>query len=764
MEAVSAGVFEFLFKYRPVVFERGQLIFGMPWPAYVVIPIGLALIATPLLGYVRVQGRIRTRDRAVLASFRLLAMVIILFCLAQPILVLATVVPQENFLGILIDDSRSMRIADADRPRSDFIHEKFGPDGSELLAELDERFKLRFFSFSDAAARISGVEDLTFSGSHTKLGSALHWAQTELSAVPLAGLVVFTDGADNSAAPITESLLQLKGRGIPVHTVGLGRERFDNDIEIARVESPREVLRGSSVAADVMVVHSGYAAATVTLNVEDAGRIVATQDVELPREGEVATVRVHFTVAESGPRLFRFHIVPQSEELVSENNAREALIVVRDRREKVLYFEGEPRFELGKLRRAVEDDENLHVVALVRTAENKFWGGGVEREGELAGGFPKTREELFQYRALILGSIEASFFTHDQLQMIAEFVGQRGGGLLMLGGRNSFAEGGYAGTPVASVLPVVLEPTDVMGSEPVFREVKVELTPFGRSHPIAQIAVSPEESSNRWPELPAVSSLNLVTETKPGASTLLTGSSDDHDDLIVLAVQRYGRGRALAFTVQDSWLWQMHADVPIDDMTHETFWQQLLRWLVSATPDQVGVTLSEDRVGVTEPVVITSEVVDSTYLRVNDAEVSAFVTAPSGVVHVLPLEWVVERDGEYGSRFTPTEEGLYEIRVDVTRGEAPVGAATAYLKVADPTDEYFGAQMRSPLLRRLADETGGRFYTPETVGSLPEDVRYTESGSTVYEEKDLWDMPIVFLLLLGLMAAEWGYRRARGLV
>ncbi|KPJ90392.1 MAG: hypothetical protein AMS18_11040 [Gemmatimonas sp. SG8_17] len=136
MEAVSAAVFEFLFKYRPVVFERGELIFGMPWPAYVLVPIGLILIATPLLGYVRVTGRVGNLDRVVLAGLRFLALVIVLFCLAQPILVLATVVPQENFLGILIDDSRSMRIADDGRSRSDFIREKFGPEGSELLAGL----------------------------------------------------------------------------------------------------------------------------------------------------------------------------------------------------------------------------------------------------------------------------------------------------------------------------------------------------------------------------------------------------------------------------------------------------------------------------------------------------------------------------------------------------------------------------------------------------------------------------------------------------
>jgi hypothetical protein len=311
MGAFVNSVFEFLFKYRPVVFERGDFEFGAPWPLLVLLLLGLLLAGIPLLTYLRARGRIGAVDRAALLTLRVAVLAVLLFCLARPILVLATVVPLENFLGILVDDSRSMQIADDGTVRGDFVLDELDPDGGELLNALAERFKLRFFRFSDAVDRVASVENLAFSGRHTRLGDALTRVHGELSAVPLAGLVVVSDGADNSDRPISDAILQLRGSGIPVHTIGLGRERFDRDIEVSRIELPRAVLTGSSVAVEVMVVHSGFQGETVTLNVEDAGRILSTQEVTLPREGEVTTVRAHFTAAESGPRLYRFHIVPQ---------------------------------------------------------------------------------------------------------------------------------------------------------------------------------------------------------------------------------------------------------------------------------------------------------------------------------------------------------------------------------------------------------------------------------------------------------------------
>src|SRR4029077_9634256 len=178
-----------------------------------------------------------------------------------------------------------------------------------------------------------------------------------------------------------------------------------------------------------------YAGATVPLNVEDEGRIVGTQDVTLPPDGESSTVLVRFTASDAGPRMFRISVPPQANEQVTQNNARAALIEVNDRSEQILYFEGEPRFEPKFILRAVEDDKNLQFVLLQRTAENKYYRRGVDNGGVLEGGFPKTREELFAYRALILGSVEAASFSPDQLRMIADFVNKRGGRRLVRGGR-----------------------------------------------------------------------------------------------------------------------------------------------------------------------------------------------------------------------------------------------------------------------------------------------------------------------------------------
>jgi hypothetical protein len=232
---------------------------------------------------------------------------------------------------------------------------------------------------------------------------------------------------------------------------------------------------------------------------------------------------------------------------------------------------------------------------------------------------------------------------------------------------------------------------------------------------------------------------------------------------VVLAHQRYGRGKALAFTAQDSWIWQMHADVPPDDMSHETFWQQLLRWLVDDVPEAVTAALDRERVERFEAVRLVATVGDSTYIEVNDAEVVARVTSPTGVVTELPMEWTVERDGEYAVDILPAEGGEHEVEISATRDGQTLGADLTYLHVAPSDEEYFGAGRRTQLLTRIAHETGGQSYTPETVTTLPEDITVSGAGVTLVEERDLWDMPVLFLLMLLLMGGEWGYRRVRGL-
>ena len=130
----------------------------------------------------------------------------------------------------------------------------------------------------------------------------------------------------------------------------------------------------------------------------------------------------------------------------------------------------------------------------------------------------------------------------------------------------------------------------------------------------------------------------------------------------------------------------------------------------------------------------------------------------------LPVEWTVERDGEYAVDFRPSELGDYEIELIAERDGTSLGSDLTYLHTAPSDAEFYSSGRRSSLLQRIANETGGQFYTPETVGTLPEDITITGAGVTLVEEHDLWDMPILFITMLLLMGAEWGYRRVRGLV
>ena len=478
-----------------------------------------------------------------------------------------------------------------------------------------------------------------------------------------------------------------------------------------------------------------------------------------------------FKVADAGGRQIRFRIPAQGTEEVKQNNQRDALIEVYNRREKILFLEGEPRPEPKFVRQATDLDDKLQIVLLQRTAEatassaDKYLRLGVDRPEELLNGFPTTPEELFEYSGIILGSVEAAAFSQVQLRLLEDFVDVRGGGLLALGGRSSFTEGGWAGTPLANALPILLDRAVAKPLDPPL-EVSVLPTLAGRTHPATQIADTEAAALAKWRDLPPLTAVNLVPEAnlKPGANALLTGIPPRGANQVVLAVQRYGRGKALVLPVQDTWLWRMHASMAVEDTTHHNFWQRLARWLVDGVPDRVMVSAAPDRVQKGEPITLTADVVDKAYRGINDGQITATVAGPSGKVEKVPMEWVVEHDGEYRARWTPTEDGLHKVTVSgSSRSGTSVGTGFVTVRVAPSDAEYLDAAMQAPLLRRLAEETSGRFFHASDTSSLVNAITYSGKGVTVVEERELWDMPIVLFLLLGLMGSEWLYRRSHGL-
>jgi uncharacterized membrane protein len=768
---VFESTFRALFKYERLVFEQGQFVLTATRSMWLVAAVVAGVAVYVLWTYLRVSS-LAPRDRAILMALRVALLAVAVFVILRPALLLKVAVPQQNFVAVVVDDSRSMRVADQNgRPRTGFVLDQLGRADAPLLAAIGRRFVPRVFRFSTAAERLQNAGDLTFEGTGTRFGAALDRVREEMSGLPVAGVIVVSDGADNAEDTLDQSIAGLKSQGLPVFTVGVGQERLTYDVQITRAETPARVLQGAALVVDVVVTQSGYAGAKVPIVVEEDGKVVGTQTVTLPPDGESRTVKVRFKATDTGPRVFRFRVPVQDREEVAQNNQRDSLITVYGGQQRVLYFEGQPRPEPKFIRQATDEDPNLRVVLLQRTAEatasapDKYYRQGVEGPEDLQNGFPTTREELFRYPAVILGSIEAGAFTPDQQRMLEDFVDVRGGSVLMLGGLRSFSEGGWAGTPLSDALPVALDRAIPKPIDPPL-ELVVRPTRAGQAHPAVQIGDTEADTASKWDELPALTAVNdvPVSALKPGGIALLTGGGARTGERVVLAYQRYGRGKTLVLPVQDTWLWRFDASMGVEDRTHHNFWQRLTRWLVDGAPDRVSVTASPGQVQRGDPVAVTADVFDPEYKGVTDGRVTAHVIAPSGRAQDVPLAMSLDAPGQYTGTFTPAEDGLYDVAVGGTNREgADVGRGAASVRVAPSEAEYFDAAMRAPLLTRLAEDTGGRFFRASDIAGLVDAISYSGRGVTVVEERELWDMPILLILLLGLMGGEWWYRRSRGL-
>ena len=762
MTSVVDAIVTFFFKFPARVFARGDFALAPVVPTIFIAVAAAASVILIAFLYARVST-ISPRDRIILGALRTLAVLLVLGCLLRPGLVIASAVPQRNVFAVVLDDSRSMRIRDiGDTSRLARVQRVFD-DTAALSRTLGERFALRRFRFGADASPLASARDLTGSGTRSDLARALDAVREDLNGLPLAGIVLVSDGADNGGTRYDDALLALRARRIPVYTVGVGRERFDRDLAVERVQAPRHTLAGATVLVEADVRVRGIGRDVAMVSVEADGRVVSTDTVKAPASGDLVHVRLQVPPLQAGVHRLAVRARPLANELVTENNEWQTSIEVRAGPDRILYIEGEPRPEFAFLRRAVATDSGVQVVGLMRSAERKFLRLGVRDSLELLGGFPTSREELFSYQAIILGSIEAAFFSADQLRMLADFVSRRGGGLLVLGGRASLSEGAFADTPLADILPLTLTRGEPNIEGPA-TAMKIRPTRAGESHAALQLRGSVGSSRARWYSLPALTSVNRAGSLRAGATVLLAGQIEGgRADVPVLAWQHYGRGMSAVFAVQDSWLWKMDASIGVEDMTHQTFWRQIVRWLVDDAPAPFEIAASPSRVAPGEPVTLRARLADAYFADINDANVTAIVTTPTGNTITVPLEWSLREDGSYTGRFNAADSGRYAIAATAKRGTDTTRLASTTLLVDERGADVSQAEQRPAVLRRIANETGGRYYALDDVAKLADDAMFTESGVTVREAKDLWDMPVVFLLLALLLGGEWGYRRWRGL-
>jgi len=752
-------VFEWLFKYPPVVFERGEFSFAAFSSTSAQAALVAATLGSAYLIVRRARQPLPRRVKIVLLGLRLSALALLIFCILQPVVIVPSVIPHTATVAIVVDDSLSMTIPDVNgRSRAEAVGALLSPEGAFWRA-LTAKFAVRVFTLSgeERAAQATAPR--------TDLATGLERVLASLHGEPLAAVILLSDGAHNARRDLSALLPMFATRRVPIYAVGVGQQHIERDVELVRVHVPRRVLKGSSVRADLLLRCGRGLERRLTVRVLEGERTLQAKPIECAREAESLAVTLEFTPPEAGVHRYVFAVDPQPRELILENNRREAIVEVRDEVARVLYIEGEPRWEYGKLRAAVADDEQLNLVSVVRTARGKFYRQGVESGEELVKGFPERPEELFRFKGLILGSVEAGFFTREHLEWMEAFVARRGGGLLMLGGRRSFSAGGYALTPLAEVLPVEVRRERSEGPGEGEEEVAAYapmLTEDGREHPITRLKADRAANERAWRAMPRVTVPEIFTRVKPGALVLLEGVKAARAGArpVLLALHRYGRGIGLAFAPSDSWRWQMEMDS--SDLSHETFWKQMLRYMVSFAEDPVVVRTEADAYEVGDEAPLRVEVRDELFRPVPDARVEVEVTTPRGATERVRVEPSFENEGEYVGAFLVREPGVYRLRARAQRADRELGEAEAQWIVREPDREYREAGQNVELLKWLARETGGAYHPIADAEALVPELEYSAGAHSIRVTKELWDMPIIFLLLVGFLSLEWALRRRLG--
>jgi len=503
------------------------------------------------------------------------------------------------------------------------------------------------------------------------------------------------------------------------------------------------------------------------------GKMRASRTISLGPDGNLQTETLMFDIGGAGARTLQIATVPLPGEENTANNALTRLVNVGSEPRRILYVEGEPRWEFKFIRQAEEDDRMVQIASMVRTSENKIYRQGISDPKELAGGFPSRPEDLFVYQGLIIGSVEAGYFTPGQQELIREFVDRRGGGLLLLGGQFSLADGGWNASNLTDLFPTTL-PTQAGAfhreADPKTgtTHTTAELAPAGVDSIITRLVDDPAANAAKWKALPYLMDYEDPGTPKPGAAVLANMITPEGRKLPLLITENFGRGRTAIMATGGSWRWQMSS--PLGDTAHDLFWQQLLRWVVSDTPGHVAASVPAQMLLDNGAVTIAAEVRDQQYNPAPDAKVEAHILGPSGVSALVEMTPVPDNPGQFQAAWSAPRTGAYLTEVmaqradPATRTVKELGRDVLTFQRMDGVAENFHTEQNRDLLERLATQTGGQYWKPADLGKLASAIPYSQAGVTMRETKDLWDLPLVFLVLLLLRFSEWWLRRKWGIV
>ncbi len=771
-------MFEFFFKYPRSVYSRGQFALLGAWPKWMLALLILAA-AAGLAGLIysrlpRAAPLMRSWRAWVIWVLQSFLAALVLVLLWQPAITVAELKPHQNIIAVLVDDSRSMAIAERGVTRQAQAVQALQ---SGVLESLNRSFQTRLYRVDNAPARIESLKDLQPAATSTRIGDSLKQLTEETSDLPIGAVVLLSDGDDNAGGIGADTISALRARHIPIHTVGFGRERAEHDVELQDAVVAPRALADSRIAAKVTWRQRGYSGSKITLTVRDVstpqGKVLASHALTLGPDGDLQTDTLMFDIGGAGAKTLQISAAALPGEENTANNTVTRVVNVGSDPRRILYIEGEPRWEYKFIRQAEEDDRMVQIVSMVRTSENKLYRQGIADAKELADGFPTRAEDLFVYQGLIIGSVEAGYFTPVQQELIHQFVDRRGGGLLLLGGQFSLADGGWNASKLPDLLPTTLPTqTGTFHREADPRNgtahTTSELAPAGVDNIITRLVDDPAANAAKWKGLPYLMDYQDPGAPKPGAAVLANMITPEGRRLPLLITESFGRGRTSIMATGGSWRWQMSS--PLGDTAHDLFWQQLLRWLVSDTPGHVAASVPQQMLLDTGAITFTAEVRDQHYNPAPDAKVEAHILGPSGVSALVEMTPVADSPGQFQAAWSAPKTGAYLTEITAQRTEPgtttvkELGRDVLTFQRMDGVAENFHTEQNRELLERLATQTGGQYWKVADLGKLPAAIPFSEAGMTTRETKDLWNLPLIFLVLVLLRFSEWWLRRKWGIV
>lgn len=783
-----------------LIFVAEIILAGRQWLTCAAALVVAALIA---LVWAYTQSNYAAWVRTIAGLLKTVGILLLAALLLEPMFSGTRPRPGSNLFLVVADNSKSLQLADKSHgPSRGAAMKARLADDAGWLTRLAQDFDVRRYAFDASLKPLTGFAELTLDGESSAMQTSITALAQRFRGQPIAGILLLTDGNATDTADENVDWQSLP----PVYPVALGAESNLLDLSLARVSVSQTNFEASPVTITAELEGQGIAGRNVSLRiVDEAGKELERRTLSVPAGEEPLAQRFLIKPERPGISFYSVQASLEGEEDAREGRTAEATLGNNRRLAtvdrgggpfRVLYVGGRPNWEFKFLRRAIDEDDEVNLVGLIRVAKkepkftflgrsgertNPLFRGfgnqneevteqydepvlirlGTEDKEELRGGFPQDADALFRYHAIILDDIEAGFFKQDQLSLLQQFVSRRGGGLLMLGGKESFAEGAYLRTPVGEMLPVYLDRH--FAAPPPGESYRLRLTREGWLQPWVRLRANERDETKRLAGMPAFKSMNRIEAIKPGASVLAEVEMEGGAARPALVVQPFGRGRVAALLVADLWRWNLKRDDHKENDLDKA-WRQTVRWLVADVPQRVEVETRRAAGATAEGAEILVRVRDKQFEPLDNAEVKLKVTTPDK----REIEMVAEASGKapglYVANFAPRVGGAYRATVSVTAADgSEVGTRDTGWTVEPETEEFRTLAVNRPLLERIASQTSGEVLTLDDlesfVASLPNrKIPLTESWTY-----PLWHQWHVFAIALACLISEWGLRRWRGL-